>query len=46
MGAARHIVGTLPGGDERTRYTCLISLFREGIDLALERIDGRTPITR
>jgi hypothetical protein len=46
MGAVHHIGGTLPSGDERTRYTFLISLFREGIDLALERIDGRTPITR
>ena len=45
LGAVHHIVGTLPGDDERTRYTYLISLFREDIDLALERIDGRIPIT-
>jgi hypothetical protein len=46
MGAVRHIVGTLAGDDERTRYTYLISLFREDIDLALERLEGRLPITR
>jgi hypothetical protein len=45
MGAVRHIVGTLAGDDERTRYTYMISLFREDMDLALKRIDGRIPLT-
>jgi hypothetical protein len=46
MSAVKHIVGTLSGDDERTRYTYMISLFREDIDLAIERLEGHIPFTR
>jgi len=45
MSAVKHIVGTLAGDDERSRYTYMISLFREDIDLAIERLEGRIPFT-
>lgn len=46
MGAVRFFVGTLAGDDERARYKNMISLFREDIDLAIERLEGRIPFCR
>ena len=38
--AVSHIVSGLPGTDEKAKYKHLISLFREDLELALQRLDG------
>ncbi len=40
QGAVSHVVGGLPGSDQRTKYHHLISLFRDDLELALKRLDG------